>query len=104
MASPKRPEDNDISALLDERTVDRWHGVQARPGVDRTTWRGWDGARHRQVSFTRRVVGYFVRNPRDHDDHWSGWLLDVVCWTGVATVVLSIGYLVFRELQIYGVL
>ena len=104
MASQKRPEETDISALLDERTVDRWHGVQVQPGVDRTTWRGWDGARHRRVSVGRRIAGYFTRSPRDHDDHGYGWLLDVVCWTGVAAAVFAVGYLIFRELQVYGLL
>ena len=104
MASPNHPEQTDISALLDERTVDRWHGIQAQPGVDRTAWRGWDGARHRRVSVGRRILGYFGRSPRDHDDHWSGRVLDTVRWAAFAAVVAAVGYFVIRQLQASGFL
>lgn len=106
MPSPKDPGKEPPPGQLAERTLDRWLGVNtgaSKRGAPTTT-SGWDGVRHRAASPATRAKRFLKSSRNDPGGHWSEKLLDAFGWLAIVAVLAMLAYLVYRGLQVGGVI
>ncbi len=106
MPSTHDPAKDPPPGQLAERTLDRWLGVNtgaSKRGAPTTT-SGWDGVRHRAASPATRARRFLKTSRDDPAAHWSEKLLVIFGWVAIVAVLVMLAYLVYRGLQVGGVI